>query len=154
MVLNPVLVTAPVELFTSSFWKVPSAFTKSERLSWNLSGNPLLALVPELKRTYEVLNQIRIAIQPRDWANYKAAFWQPPGYSEEMQATIQTLQEHHDEIHQTLLNHYSKKGPLEGTNNLIKAIKRVGFGYRGFFRFRTRVLYVLRIHTKKALITK
>lgn len=113
----------------------------------------LLTLDPELKRTYEVLNQIRTAIQNRDWANYNAAFWQTTGCSEEMQATIQTLQEHHDEIHQTLLNHYSN-GPLEGTNNRIKAIKRAGFGYRGFFRFRTRVLYVLRIHTKKALITK
>jgi transposase len=31
-------------------------------------------------------------------------------------------------------------GPTEGINNLVKRIKRTGFGFRNFANFRTRVL--------------
>ena len=113
----------------------------------------LLALDPELRRTYQVLNQIRTAIHRKDWPNYNAVFWNCTGCSEEMQHTLETLKAHHDEIHNTFTTSYSN-GPLEGTNNKIKAVKRVSFGYRSFFRFRTRVLYVFRVQTKKVLITK
>ncbi|WCJ52377.1 transposase [Lentilactobacillus buchneri] len=40
------------------------------------------------------------------------------------------------------------------SNNKIKVIKRTGFGYRNFFRFRLRLLFAFRVHTKRALITK
>ncbi|WP_165758556.1 transposase, partial [Lentilactobacillus parakefiri] len=50
--------------------------------------------------------------------------------------------------------HHYTNGPLEGSNNKIKDIKRTGFGYRNFFRFRLRVLFAFRVHTKRALITK
>nr|WP_268890721.1 transposase [Erysipelothrix aquatica] len=33
-------------------------------------------------------------------------------------------------------------GRLEGTNNLIKVIKRIGFGYRDFYNFRSRTLLI------------
>ncbi|WP_143443115.1 transposase, partial [Secundilactobacillus mixtipabuli] len=63
------------------------------------------------------------------------------------------LKEHHDEIKNTF-NYPYTNGPLEGTNNKIKAIKRAGFGYKSFRKFRVRVLYTLHIKTKKVLITK
>jgi transposase len=112
----------------------------------------LLSLDPELKKTYGILNQIRTAIQHEDWNNYTVALWNLEKYSDEMNRTIRGLQIHHAEIHNTFTTQYSN-GPLEGSNNKIKVIKRVGFGYQNFFRFRTRVLYSFRIHTKKALIT-
>ncbi|APR07095.1 hypothetical protein FAM21834_00829 [Lentilactobacillus parabuchneri] len=68
-------------------------------------------------------------------------------------AVLQTLAAHHDEIGNTFTHHYTN-GPLEGSNNKIKVIKRTGFGYRNFFRFRLRVLFAFRIHKKRALITK
>ncbi|KRL02278.1 ISL3 family transposase [Liquorilactobacillus capillatus] len=113
----------------------------------------LLSLDTELKQTYSILNHVRIAIQHKSWSNYNAAFWNIKSCSEEMSSTITMLQTHHKEIHNTFITQYSN-GPLEGTNNKIKAIKRASFGYRSFFRFRTRVLYIFRIHTKKVLITK
>lgn len=113
----------------------------------------LLSLDPKLRKTYEVLNHIRTAIQDKNWNNYNAAFWDTDGCSEEMNSTIKMLQMHHEEIHNTFTNHYSN-GPLEGSNNKIKAVKRASFGYKSFFRFRTRVLYVFKIKTKRALITK
>ncbi|MEG0079800.1 transposase, partial [Enterococcus sp.] len=37
--------------------------------------------------------------------------------------------------------HYSySNGVMEGTNNLIKVIKRIAFGYRSFLRFKIRIL--------------
>lgn len=113
----------------------------------------LLSLDSELKQTYQVLNNVRTAIQHQDWHNYNAIFWHHTAYSEEMKNTLKTLEAHHDEIHNTFTTPYSN-GPLEGSNNKIKAIKRASFGYRSFWRFRTRVLYVFKVKTKRALITK
>ncbi|WP_181647324.1 transposase [Dellaglioa algida] len=70
-----------------------------------------------------------------------------------MTKSIETLRLHHSEIKSTFAHHYSN-GPLEGTNNKIKVVKRVSFGFRNFHRFRTRLIYTLKIHTKKVLITK
>jgi transposase len=113
----------------------------------------LLSIDPELKATYQVLNSLRYAIKINDWNNYNAAFWHTDGISLEMQQALETLREHHDEIKNTF-NYPYTNGPLEGTNNKIKAIKRAGFGYKSFRKFRARVLYTLRIKTKKVLITK
>ena len=33
-------------------------------------------------------------------------------------------------------------GVIEGTNNLIKCIKRIAFGYKSFRHFKTRILLV------------
>ncbi|KRN06328.1 hypothetical protein FD15_GL001530 [Liquorilactobacillus sucicola DSM 21376 = JCM 15457] len=110
----------------------------------------LLSLDPELKKTYEILNHVQTAIQHRDWNNYNASFWGAEDCSEEMKSTIKM---HHKKIHHTFITQYSN-GPLEGSNNKIKTIKRASFGYRSFFRFRIRVLYAFRIKTKRALITK
>lgn len=43
-----------------------------------------------------------------------------------------------------LLEHFSSgatSGPTEGITNLIKVLKRQGFGYRNFENLRLRVLY-------------
>ncbi|QGV25221.1 ISL3 family transposase [Lentilactobacillus kefiri] len=113
----------------------------------------LLDIDPELKQTYDVMNWLRETIKNRDWPNYNQAFHHLQGCSEEMLAALQTLAAHHDEIGNTFTHHYTN-GPLEGSNNKIKVIKRTGFGYRNFFRFRLRVLFAFRVHTKRALITK
>lgn len=36
--------------------------------------------------------------------------------------------------------YFASNGPLEGINNIIKALKRIAFGYRSFFNFRNRIL--------------
>jgi len=113
----------------------------------------LLSISPELKKTYEIMNQLRSTIKAKDWNNYNLAFSDTQGCSEEMITALETLQQHHDEIRNTFANNFSN-GPLEGSNNKIKVIKRASFGYRNFFRFRARVLFVFRIKTKRALITK
>ncbi|WP_412989580.1 transposase [Pediococcus siamensis] len=114
----------------------------------------LLSLDPEFKQTYQILNNVHITLQHKDWNNYNAAFWHLEGCSEEMHSTtIKVLQEHHEEIRHTFLTTYTN-GALVGSNNKIKIIKRVSYGYRSFFRFRIRILYAFRVKTKKVLITK
>ena len=57
----------------------------------------------------------------------------------EVQSLGRTLRTWHDQI---LAWHHAKvsNGPTEATNNLIKRIKRIGFGFRKFAHYRTRVL--------------
>ena len=35
---------------------------------------------------------------------------------------------------------------IEGTNNLIKCIKRIAFGYKSFYHFKTRILLITGIY--------
>ncbi|MHC9533299.1 transposase [Dellaglioa sp. L3N] len=70
-----------------------------------------------------------------------------------MTKSIETLFLHHSEI-KNIFDYQYSNGLLEGTNNKIKIIKRASFGFRNFHRFRIRIFYTLKIHTKKGLITK
>ncbi len=57
----------------------------------------------------------------------------------EVRSLSRTLRAWRDQIlawHQARVSN----GPTEATNNLIKRIKRIGFGFRRFDHYRTRVL--------------
>lgn len=99
------------------------------------------------------MNQIRSTIRLKNWKTYDLAIKHTAGCSEEMTKSIETLFLHHSEIKNTFNYHYSN-GPLEGTNNKIKVIKRTSYDFRNFHRFRIRLFYTLKIHNKKGLITK
>lgn len=53
------------------------------------------------------------------------------------------LAKHRDEIIASFATKLTN-GPIEGTNNKIKVIKRVAYGYRNFFHFRVRILMALK----------
>lgn len=59
--------------------------------------------------------------------------------SQPMQKAIETLKKYDSYIMNSLSYPYSN-GILEGTNNLIKVIKRIAFGFRSYDNFRARVL--------------
>lgn len=61
--------------------------------------------------------------------------------SEQMKVAINTLLEYFEYVENSL-NTNITNGPLEGTNNLIKSIKRIAFGYRSFYNFRNRILVI------------
>ncbi len=67
--------------------------------------------------------------------------------------SIKTLLKHIDSVCNALVHPYSN-GKIEGTNNLIKVIKRIAFGYRNFSTFRARILLIsntmVRLDTKKS----
>ena len=60
-----------------------------------------------------------------------------------MRRVKRTLAKHRQEI---IASFYIRltNGPIEGTNNKIKIIKRTAYGYRNFFHFRIRILISLK----------
>lgn len=60
-----------------------------------------------------------------------------------MRRVKRTLTKHRQEI---IASFYTQltNGPIEGTNNKIKVIKRTAYGYRNFFHFRIRILISLK----------
>ncbi|MFT9228994.1 MAG: transposase, partial [Liquorilactobacillus satsumensis] len=70
-----------------------------------------------------------------------------------------TLNKHQSEIINSFKTSFSN-GPVEGTNNKIKVIKRTAYGFRNFENFRLRILVSLKnsylnlnyhYHIKKAI---
>lgn len=68
---------------------------------------------------------------------------------EEMVEVSNTIENWLKYICNSFLDERYSNGYTEGTNNLIKVIKRVGFGYRNFKFFRIRLLYILNNKDKK-----
>jgi transposase len=62
-----------------------------------------------------------------------------PDHPPEVRALGRTLRRWHDQIVAWHRAHVSN-GPTEAVNNLIKRIKRIGFGFRRFAHYRLRVL--------------
>ena len=60
-----------------------------------------------------------------------------------LQKVQRTLRQHKDEILCSFKYHLSN-GPIEGTNNKIKVIKRTAYGFRNFYHFRIRILIALK----------
>lgn len=54
-----------------------------------------------------------------------------------------TLRTHKQEIYNSFKYTTYTNGPVEGTNNKIKVIKRTDYGFRNFFNFRVRILLAL-----------
>ena len=61
---------------------------------------------------------------------------------------FRTFFKHKQYIKNALETHYSN-AKLEGTNKLIKDIKRLGFGFRNFINFRKRIFIILNIQKEK-----
>ncbi len=63
---------------------------------------------------------------------------------EEFKRVLKTFKTWKTEIQEGLTNVYSN-GFTEGMNNKIKVLKRTGFGFRNFNRFRARILWLSRV---------
>lgn len=62
---------------------------------------------------------------------------------EPLQRVQRTLRRHKDEILHSFKYEVYTNGPVEGTNNKIKVLKRVAYGFRNFANFRIRILLAL-----------
>ena len=60
-----------------------------------------------------------------------------------LQKVQRTLRQHKKEILHSFKYETYTNGPVEGTNNKIKVIKRVAYGFRNFANFRIRILLAL-----------
>lgn len=102
----------------------------------------LLALDTELDNTYDIYQDLLSAIKSKDFTAFEEILSKPTTKcSSYMKTSLQTLIKYKDYIKNTLAYSYSN-GRIEGTNNLIKVIKRIAFGYRTFSHFKTRILII------------
>lgn len=112
--------------------------------------NYLIALDPELKDTYELYHNIRYAIESKNIDLFNELITHTSDkISNYMKISIKTLNKYKDYVSNTF-NHTYTNGVLEGLINKIKVIKRIAFGFRNFFHFRSRILITQNLARLKA----
>lgn len=100
----------------------------------------LMTLDPTLTATYNVYQDLLFHSQRNEFDGFKQAVESmPKGVSTLMTTSLKTLKKHLPRIEQTF-NYSFSNGPLEGTINKIKVIKRIAYGYRSFWNFKHRIL--------------
>ena len=100
----------------------------------------------ELKATYEVYQGILRSIRNKDsklFCNIISS--KHNDVSEYMKTTLKSLNKF--AYHIIMSFKYSlNNGIIEGVNNLIKCIKRIAFGYKSFYHFKTRIMLISGIY--------
>lgn len=104
--------------------------------------NRLLNFSPELRAAYDYYQDLITAIDQRSQTLLDQLIKQH-SLPTVMRRVRQTLVKHRQEI---IASFYTRltNGPIEGTNNKIKVIKRTAYGFRNFFHFRIRILISLK----------
>ena len=94
----------------------------------------------ELKNTYQAYQDLLYAFQHNDFKVLQSSLNNNYGkISSYMITSIKTLKNFSKYIINTFNNKYHN-GFVEGTNNFIKVIKRIAFGFRNFSRFKARIM--------------
>ena len=99
-----------------------------------------------LKQTYNLYQGIIKAIRNKDINLFiKIIESKHKNLSEYMIKTLKTYNKFKNYIINSLKYSFNN-GIIEGTNNLIKCIKRIAFGYKSFYHFKTRILLITGIY--------
>ncbi|MFL2117902.1 ISL3 family transposase [Marinilactibacillus psychrotolerans] len=111
----------------------------------------LLNLSEELREAYQFYQNILYALKEKQFSYFQETLENTPSdCSDIMKVTRRTLQYHTKKGHIETAFHYSySNGPLEGTNNKVKNIKRTAYGFVSFNSFRNRLLLSLKMKPKK-----
>ena len=104
--------------------------------------NELLRSNKELEETYWFYQKFKTSFNSKNSKKMIDSLKMPPkGLSKSMKTSVESLLKFERELKNALHYKYSNGG-IEGTNNLIKVIKRIAFGYRSYENFRSRILLV------------
>lgn len=99
-----------------------------------------------LKQTYNIYQGIIKSIRNKDIELFiKIISSKHNNISDYMKTTLKTYNEFRPFIINSLKFEYNN-GLIEGTNNLIKCIKRIAFGFKSFYHFKTRILLITGIY--------
>lgn len=104
----------------------------------------LLNFDDDLKRAYRYYQDLVLAISQRNKGSLNQLLvikW--THLPQPLQKVQRTLRNHKQEIYHSFKYEDYTNGPVEGTNNKIKVIKRTAYGFRNFFNFRVRILLAL-----------
>ena len=100
----------------------------------------LLSLSKELSETYGLYQNLLYCSKNNDFEAFSdLLLLSNELISEPMKTSIRTLKKHLPRINNTFKFQFSN-GPLEGTINKIKLIKRIAYGYRNFQNYKYRIL--------------
>lgn len=104
----------------------------------------LLDFDDSLRQAYQYYQDLILAMERHDEAELNqllAVKW--THLPQPLQEVQRTLRKHKQEIYNSFNYSTYTNGPVEGTNNKIKVIKRTAYGFRNFFNFRARILLAL-----------
>ena len=100
----------------------------------------------ELKATYKVYQGILRSIKNKDSSLFcNIVSSKHNNISEYMKITLKSLNKFSYHIIMSF-KYNLNNGIIEGVNNLIKCIKRIAFGYRSFYHFKTRIMLIAGIY--------
>lgn len=108
----------------------------------------LLSYDQNLAQAYKTCQRLTSAVRRCDWDDFYLALMNDKGSVVELQGPLAKLSDYANYIQNTF-KYALSNGPLEGSNNKIKLIKRNAYGYQSFFNFRLRVLFTFNFKTKK-----
>lgn len=93
-----------------------------------------------LKVTYETYQGLINSIKNKDFNKFKSIIHHPnSNISDKMKQALK-LYRNNEKYIENSFKYDINNGRIEGTNNYIKCIKRIAFGYRKFSHFKARIL--------------
>ena len=94
-----------------------------------------------LKNTYECYQGIINSIKNKDFNKFKSIIDHQTNISDKMKQAINLYKENITYIENSF-KYDINNGIIEGTNNLIKTLKRIAFGYRKYEHFISRIFLI------------
>ena len=104
--------------------------------------NDLLRTDKEFYNTYWISQKLKQSIRVKNDKTLSSLIHNDYELiSKQMKTVLKTFRKQSNYLCNAMTHKFSN-GKLEGTNNLIKVIKRIAFGYRNFYNFRARILLI------------
>ena len=104
--------------------------------------NYLVNTNKEFKETYDCYQGIINSIKDKDFDKFKSIIHHPnKQISDKMKRVLKLYREYEQYIENSFIYDINN-GIIEGTNNLIKCVKRIAFGYRSYKHFAARVFLI------------
>lgn len=95
-----------------------------------------------LKATYECYQALIHSIHNKDFQTFQKIIHHPTkDISDKMKQALKLYRQHEQYIENSF-QYDINNGLIEGTNNLIKCVKRIAFGYRSFSHFTSRIFLI------------
>lgn len=100
----------------------------------------LLSLDDELKATYEYYQEFMLAFDFKNEVKINNLLSNIPNdIFDYMKTALKSMKKNKEYIINAMHSEYTN-GPLEGTNNKIKLLKRVSYGFKSFINFKLRIM--------------
>ncbi|MFC6465609.1 ISL3 family transposase [Marinilactibacillus sp. GCM10026970] len=111
----------------------------------------LLSFSSELGESYRLYQDLLHALKTKNYSQFQNTLKQTTfDYHNTMRISQRTLHYHLKEGHiETAFLYRYSNGPLEGSNNKVKNIKRTAYGFISFNSFRNRLVLSLKMKPKK-----